>query len=172
MGAEKGIGTRILVIGCPGSGKSVFSARLREKTGLPLYHLDNLFWKRDRTTLSREEFDAELDRLLKQEAWILDGDYYRTLERRVAAADTVIFLDYPEEVCMDGILRRIGKPREDLPWVETEPDPELVEKVRTYRVRNRPGVFRLKDAYPDRNWLVLESREQAEEWLRTGAGRP
>ena len=80
---------KILVIGSPGSGKSTFSRRLREITGLPLFYLDLLWHKPDKTTYSREEFDRKLGELLEREAWILDGNYARTLPLRLAACDTV-----------------------------------------------------------------------------------
>lgn len=56
------IGKRVLVLGCPGSGKSSFSRRLRAMTGLPLIHLDNIWWRPDRTLIfqSRREADAWL----------------------------------------------------------------------------------------------------------------
>ncbi len=64
---------RAIVIGCPGSGKSTFSRKLRDSTGLPLYYLDLLWHKPDRTTVSREKFDKRLYEILMQEQWIIDG---------------------------------------------------------------------------------------------------
>ena len=167
MKRSENIGKRILVIGCPGSGKSTFARQLHEQSGIPLFHLDNLWWKPDRTHITREEFDQKLDILLEQDAWILDGDYSRTMERRMSACDSVVFLDYPEEICLEGIRARIGQPRPDLPWTEPGIDPELVEDVRNYRENKRPAVYALKEAYPDRFWLILESRAAADEWLKT-----
>ena len=83
---------RIIVIGAPGSGKSTLSVKLREKTGLPLWHLDNIWWKPDRTHITREAFDERLAALLKTDAWIIDGSYSRTFEPRIKACDTVILL--------------------------------------------------------------------------------
>ena len=81
---------KVLVIGSPGAGKSVFSQKLRDIIGLPLYHLDLLYHKSDRTILSREEFDARLAEMLAEDEWIMDGNYQRTLERRLEACDTGI----------------------------------------------------------------------------------
>ena len=116
---------RILVIGSPGAGKSTFSRRLREETGLPLYYLDMLWHRPDRTTVEMEVFDRELGKILEKDRWIIDGNYIRTLEMRLKACDTVFFLDYPLEVCLEGVRSRIGKPREDMPWVEQEFDGEF-----------------------------------------------
>ena len=40
---------RAIVIGCPGGGKSTFARALAEKTGLPLHHLDMMYWNADKT---------------------------------------------------------------------------------------------------------------------------
>ena len=95
---------KVVVLGCSGSGKSTFSLQLHNATGLPLYHLDNVWWKPDRTHITRDEFDKRLDDLVNRDSWIIDGDYSRTYEKRIGACDTIIFLDYGEEVCMDGIV--------------------------------------------------------------------
>ena len=68
---------RVVVIGCPGAGKTTFARRLRDVSGLPLYHLDRLWHRPDRTTVPRAEFDARLREIVRQERWIIDGDYQR-----------------------------------------------------------------------------------------------
>jgi len=99
---------KIIVIGCPGSGKSTFSLKLNSITGIPLYHLDNVWWRSDRTHITRDEFDEELADITSRDSWIIDGNYSRTYETRIAACDTVFFLDFDEDVCMQGIIGRIG----------------------------------------------------------------
>ena len=162
---EPSIGKKILVLGCPGSGKSTFARRLQAKTGLPLVHLDNVWWRADGTHISREEFDRVLDGLLAGEKWVMDGDYSRTYEVRLRAADTVIFLDYPEDVCMAGVAARVGQDRPDMPWTEATLDPELVAMVRNYARDNRPTINALLDKYPDKQAVIFTSREEADRWL-------
>ena len=159
------IGNRILILGCSGSGKSTLARALAARTGLPLVHLDNLWWRADGTHIPREDFDRALDDLLRGEKWIMDGDYSRTYEVRVRAADTVIFLDYPEDVCMAGITARVGQERPDIPWTESTLDPELVALVRNYRRDHRPQVLSLLQKYPDKQALIFTSREEAARWL-------
>lgn len=158
-------GQRILILGCPGSGKSVFARRLRDRTGLPLVHLDNLWWNPDGTHISRADIDRRLEAVLQTDRWILDGDYSRTWETRLRACDTVILLDYDEAVCLDGIARRIGQARPDLPWIEREPDPALEAMVRAYRQTKRPALMALLDRFPDKKVFIPQTREQAEDWL-------
>ena len=157
---------RIMVTGCPGSGKSTFSLKLHEKTGLPLYHLDNIWWKPDRTHISREEFDAALASILEKDEWIIDGSYSRTFEPRIAACDTAILLDYDTDVCMQGIMDRVGQTRPDIPWTESTLDPELAELVKTYKARNNPVLHELFRRYPDKDVRIFSTREEADRWLK------
>lgn len=159
------IGHRILILGCPGSGKSTFARALAARTGLPVVHLDNLWWRADGSHISRDEFDRTLAGLLEGERWILDGDYSRTYEVRLRAADTVVFLDYPEDVCMDGIRRRVGEERPDMPWKESTLDPELVAMVKNFATDNRPVLLSLFQKYPEKQVITFTSREEADRWL-------
>jgi len=162
---------RILVIGCPGAGKSTFARALRDRTGLPLWYLDRIWHRPDRTTVSRAEFDARLTGLLRGDAWIIDGNYLRTLELRLRAADTVFLLDYPTGVCLEGARARIGTKREDLPWVEEEFDPEFRQWIEDFSRDQLPEIRRLLEQYGEgREVHVFHSRAEADDWLRTFPG--
>ena len=163
--ADRIIGKKILVLGCPGSGKSSFARRLQEKTGLPLVHLDNIWWRPDRTHISREEFDRKLEEILQQPAWILDGDYSRTYEPRIRACDTVIWLDYGEDVCMQGILGRLGEERPDMPWTEQTPDPALIDQVQRYQIETRPTLWTLLEQYAQTRRVIFKTRAEADRWV-------
>lgn len=165
------LGKRVIVLGCPGSGKSTFSKKLCAIAGLPLIHLDNIWWRPDRSHISREEFDRRLSEILCEAEWIIDGDYSRTYELRLRACDTLIFLDYSHEECMKGILERVGQERTDIPWLEQELDSNLVEEVRRYAMDNRPVITSLLEKYPDKHKAVFHSRTEADEWLRELAQR-
>ena len=165
MKAGSDLGSRIIILGSPGSGKSTFARKLQTITGLPLIHLDNVWWKEDRTHISREEFDMELDSILRTGSWMLDGDYSRTYEVRVRACDTVFFLDFSEDECMSGITERIGRERPDIPWTESTLDPELVRLVASYQRENRPVIYSLLEKYPEKKAIIFRTRSQADSWL-------
>ena len=156
---------KIVILGCPGSGKSTLARRLHARTGLPLFHLDNLWWRADRTHVSREEFDRRLAALIQEDEWIIDGDYSRTYEMRIAACDTVIHLDYSEAVCMTGIHERIGRKRSDMPWIEEQLDSGLVSLVHNYQRDKIPVICALIEKYPGKRAVILKARAQAEQWL-------
>ena len=156
---------KVIVIGCPGSGKSTVSRTLHNKTGIPLYHLDMMYWNADKTTVEKSVFLELLSAVLEKNEWIIDGNYGSTMELRMAACDTVIFLDYPLDVCLDGIRERRGKPRSDMPWIETEEDAEFIEFIKNYNEQQKPKVLELLKKYDDKNIIIFKSREQADAFL-------
>jgi adenylate kinase family enzyme len=158
---------RVAVIGCPGGGKSTFSRALRDRVGLPLYHLDAIYWRDDRTHLSREEFYPLMQEIIAREEWIMDGNYNATLEWRISACDLLIFLDYPAEVCLAGVRARRGQKRSDMPWVEEGDDQEFLEFIRAFETESRPRILELIGKYPDKAVVTFRSREEADRYLDT-----
>lgn len=146
-------------------GRARSHERWERGPGCRWYNLDNVFWRGDGTHISAEEFDRQLEEALSQDAWIMNGDFNRTYERRIAAADIVILLDYPEEVCLAGIAGRVGQVRPDIPWVERELDSALVAHVRAWRTATRPKLLELLAKYPEVKVIALRSRDEAAMWL-------
>ncbi len=159
---------KILVIGCPGGGKSTFSRALAEKTNLPLVHLDNIYWKPDRQTVSREAFDTRLAEILANDAWIIDGNYGRTQEIRLDAADMVFFFDLPTEVCLAGVHARRGKPRSDMPWVEGDAiDEDFLQLIRDFGDTPRAHILARLAARPHLPVVTFHSHEEVDAYLRS-----
>lgn len=165
------MGDKIIVIGCPGSGKSTFSCALGERTGLPVVHLDLLNWNADKTTVPKEVFRERLQEVLQKDRWIIDGNYGSTIELRLQHCDTVFFLDLPTEVCVEGVRSRMGKPRGDMPWVETEPDEEFMQFIiRDFPTEKRREILALRETYAEKEWITFHSRAEAEAYLQTLRG--
>jgi len=156
---------RIIVIGCPGSGKSTFAKKLYDKTGIPLYHLDVMYWNADKTTVEKSVFLERLRAVLEKDEWIIDGNYSSTVELRMMRCDTVVFLDYQTDVCLEGVRQRRGKQRNDMPWIETEEDVEFTEFIKSFNEQQRPKIMALLDKYSDKRIFVFKSREQVNEFL-------
>ena len=157
---------RIIVIGCPGSGKSTFARALQLRTGLPLYHLDRMYWNADKTVVEKPIFLERLAAALAQEEWIIDGNYASTMELRFASCDTVFFLDYPTSVCLEGVRSRRGIERSDLPWIETEEDAEFIAYINAFRADQRPQILSLLERYSEKRIVIFTDRAQAETFLR------
>ena len=158
---------KIIVIGCPGSGKSTLARALHQKTKIPLYHLDMMSWNADRTTVEKCLFLQRLSDVLAQDVWILDGNYLSTMEMRMAACDTVIFLDYPQDICLLGVEQRRGKPRSDMPWIETDEDTEFTKFIKGFGEEQRPKIMQLLGQHKDKNVLIFTNRGQAERFLNS-----
>ena len=156
---------RVAVIGCPGGGKSTFSRALRDRVGLPLYHLDAIYWRDDRTHLSREEFYPLMREIIAREEWIIDGNYGSTIEWRIAACDILFFLDYPAEVCLAGVRARRGQKRSDMPWVEEGDDEEFLAFIRAFETESRPRILELMGRYPEKTVITFRTRAEADKYL-------
>lgn len=156
---------RVIILGCPGSGKSTFARSLRAKTGLPLVYLDQLFWNADKTHLEREAFAQRIRQAMAADSWIIDGNYSGTLEMRLRECDTVFFLDYDLETCLTGVAARMGVVRPDLPWVETEPDAEFLEYIRDFAARQVPQLRRTLNDWHGGALYVFHDRREAEIFL-------
>ena len=157
---------KIIVIGCPGSGKTTFAKKLGKAIGLPIYHLDAIWHKPDKTHIPREEFDLRQEEIFATEAWIIDGNYRRTMEMRVNACDTVILFDLPTEVCIEGAMARVGKFRSDMPWIESELDPEFRSEIERFSGKVLPEIYEILERYKnDKKIIIFKSRDNADEFL-------
>ena len=165
---------RILVIGGNGAGKTTFSIKLAEKTGLPLTHLDRLFWYGHWQSRTEEEFDALLMEVLRQPRWIIDGNYGRTIPLRAGYCDTLIFLDVSTPRCLWSIVKRVlknyGRSRPDMGGDCPERfDPEFMRHAMRLpkRVRQRYERMLQDPAFAHLTFLRLKGRRQAERFLRS-----
>ena len=162
---------RIMIIGSGGSGKTTLARQLGEKTGLPVVHLDQIFWSPGNWKhLEREEFDALLQKELEKPQWILDGNYNRTLEPRLERCDTVIYLDFPRLVSFTGWLRRViknwGRARPDMaPGCGEWFDPEMARWVWNFNKKNRARYRELLSGLEGKTVRIFTSRRQVKRFL-------
>ena len=163
---------RILIIGCSCSGKSTLARAMGDKLGLPVVHLDQLWWREGWVNTTREEFDSCLERELEKDRWIIDGNYSRTMDKRIARCDTVIYLDFSRWVCLLGMLQRVlgsyGKVRPDMaPGCPERFDWEFIRWIWNYNKRNRPDneLHLAKARHAEK--IVLKNRKQVRAFLQT-----
>ncbi len=163
---------RILMIGCGGSGKSTLARKLGQATGLPVVHLDQIYWSPGNWQhLSEEEFDAALAMELQKPQWIMDGNFHRTLPLRLDACDTVIYLDYSRLICLWSVFKRVlsnyGKTRADMaPGCAERFDMEFMKWIWNFNRNHRKELYQLLSRYPDVQVHILKSRRQGEQLLK------
>lgn len=166
---------KVIVIGCPGSGKSTFSITLAKATSLPLIHLDAIYhqeiWSSDPET-KKAQWKEKVEDLVKAESWIIDGNYKSTMQIRIEAADTIIFLDYPRYLSLwRTLLRRWkfrNKKRVDMPatWKE-QISWDFIMLIWNYDKEQRSNVLRQLKLHNARKEIhILSSPKTADKFLR------
>lgn len=157
---------KVIIIGCPGSGKTTFAEKLNKCTGLPLYYLDAIWHKPDKTHISRDMFDERISEIFNTSEWIIDGNYNRTIEKRLQQCDTVFLFDLPTEVCLHGATERLGKGRYDLPWIEKELDSEFANAIKEFSEKSLPKIYELIEKYKDEKTIIIfKSRNEADNYI-------
>jgi adenylate kinase family enzyme len=167
---------RCLVLGAGGAGKTTLALELGRVLDLPVIHLDRHYWRPGWVEPSHAEFDETVVRLVSGPAWIMDGNYSRTLDLRLPRADTVILLDPPTLQCLLGVMRRglfrRARIRPDLAegCEEQLPDLQFLRYVATYKRRSRPKVLRQIREASHVRFFHLRSRREAARFVGELAG--
>jgi adenylate kinase family enzyme len=163
---------RVLVIGSGGAGKTTLARAIAERLGLPLIHLDAIYWRSGWDPTPPDEWQRVVAGLIARPRWVMDGNYGGTLDMRLAACDAVVFLDLPRRVCMWRILKRrlryLGRARADVaPGCPERLTWEFVRWVWTYPKRRRGGILERLRALAGREVFVLSSRREVKRFLGT-----
>ena len=158
---------KILLVGCSGSGKSTLARQLGEVLGLPVVHLDRLYWREGWQPVAEEEFDRLLAAELEKPAWIIDGNYRRTLDWRHSCCDAVILLEYPRRVCLAGVLRRVlrgwGKTRPDMgPGCPERLDVSFLRWVWRFPKEEAEKTRQILARHPEKPCYCLRRRAEAD----------
>lgn len=142
---------RVVIIGRGASGKSTLALRLGEITGLPVIELDEVFWRPGLVATPRDQWVVVQERLVAEEAWIMDGDLgpYDLVEIRLRAADTILFLDFSLARCAWRAVRRSSERADFWRWLlayRWRSRPIIMEAIAHYAVNADLHVFRNPEA--------------------------
>ncbi len=162
---------KIVLIGSGGSGKSTLARQLGEKLKINVLHLDSLFWKPGWVETPREEWIDTQQYLVKRETWIMDGNYGGTIDIRLNAADTIIFLDIPRIICVYRAFKRMLQYRN-----KTRPDMgegcaerfnyEFFKWIWEYPKTKRPKILeRLEELSKEKEVIILKAPKEVENFL-------
>ena len=160
---------KVVVIGNNGTGKSVSAVKLGKKLNLPVIHLDTYFHKPGWTKVSNEEWDKIHGEFIKGKEWIMDGTYKRTLDKRINAADTVIFLDFPKWLAFYRMVRRRilnrNSRRPDMPEFLTERlSMILLRKNLTF---SKKRIYQILQKYNDTKVIIiLKNNKEVDRFLK------
>jgi len=161
-----------MVIGCCGSGKSTFSRKLAEHTSLPIYHLDQYYWKPNWTETPTSQWEPIVTKLANKPSWIIDGNYGGTMDIRIKEADTIIYLDRSTPVCLWRVIKRIskyrGQVRPDMPpGCEERFDLEFLHYVATYNLIRRKSLLKKINALKAKKEVqIFKSDKEADKYLQ------
>ncbi|MDE6585390.1 MAG: hypothetical protein K2K80_01755 [Clostridia bacterium] len=140
-----------------------------KRFGLPVVHLDKLWWLPDWQNCSEQEFDEMLSAKLIKDDWIIDGNYFRTFEERLKYADLCIFLDYDTELCIQSVYERAekykGKTRPDMTdgCIEQVND-EFKNWIISYKENFRPRMLsKLQNGSVP--YIIFQTRAATAKWL-------
>ncbi len=172
MGGYKGdVMERIALIGSGGSGKSTLARQLGEILKIDVYHLDSFFWKPNWVSISREELASIQMDLVKKEKWIIDGHFSGTMDIRLKAADTIIFLDFPRTICVYRVFKRMVKYRNQTrpdmgEGCEEKLDIEFLKWLWEFPKTKRPGILKKLEQLPKtKNFIILKSPREVKRFL-------
>jgi adenylate kinase family enzyme len=158
---------RVVILGCSGAGKSTFARALGARLGVPVVHLDALFWEPGWKEPENEAFRARVTAAIAGDAWVSDGNYVsRTFDLRLPRADTVIFLDQPRWLCVFRILWRwltsFGRTRPDLAeGCEETFDWTFFLWVWNFERKSQPRILAVAGGYPTPITRLLGDAEMA-----------
>lgn len=165
---------KILVIGSAGSGKSTLATTLGERLGLPVIHMDALYWQPGWQETPKELWRQQIAELVHRECWIMDGHYGGTLETRVQACDTVILLALPRLLCLYRVYRRavryMGRTRADLHpgCPEQWPDWPFLRWIWTFPKQRLPKLLELlRTCEGEKQVVILRSPAEVHRFLAT-----
>ena len=163
---------RVIIIGCGGAGKSTLARKLGDLTGIPVIHLDKLFWKPGWVERTPEEFDPIIQAEIEKDGWIMDGNFNRTMPQRVRHCDTVIYLDFSRIACLLGVVKRVlttyRTVRPDMgEGCPERVDLEFLKWVWNYNKNKRESNYRLLNETAHAETIVLKNRRSVRRFLKT-----
>ena len=118
------------------------------------------------THITKKELEEKFKNIFQNDDWIIDGNYQRTLEMRLKECNTVFLLDFPTEICLEGAKSRIGKKRDDLPWIEKELDAYFEQSIVIFANEKLPQIYELLNKYKEKcNIIIFKSRQEADNYI-------
>lgn len=161
---------RISIIGGSGTGKSTLCEILAKKLKLPAIHLDAINFNENWVEIAKEERDKIISAKAKEEKWIIDGNYNKTLKERFDNADLIIWLNYSTYMQLKGVLKRFLKTRNrerpEIPGCKERLDFNFIKYVITYNKKKRPEIIEMLKEIPKNKILIFKKQKDLNRWIK------
>ena len=160
---------KIILIGCPGSGKSTMSFVLEQMLEYPVLHLDKIYHIDNNTHISREELVKQVDSFAtNNDRWIIDGNYISTVEQRINLADTIILLDIDTDICVQNAIDRSKKERGDdmaAGFDNSKLQDGFIDFIKDFKNKSLPKIMALIEKYKNKNIFIFKNYQEINEFL-------
>ncbi len=130
---------KISIIGKSATGKTTLSEKIRELTGLPLFHVDDYIWQGKLDIFPEEEYLAKFSNLIKSDKWIIEGYIDDKMAERLHASDMVVYLDYSFYICFVRYIKRWWNHRNK---IEHREDPQERFSVKFFIIVVVSAIFK------------------------------
>lgn len=164
---------KVAIIGSPGAGKSTLSTKLGEIFKIPVVHLDAHYWSEGWVETPKEVWKNSMEDFVKREKWIIDGNYGDTIDIRLEAADTIIFLDMPRYLCLKNAFKRYlryrHKDRPDMAkGCKEKLDPQFFKYIWFFKGKNRKSILlRLEKLKNKKTVHIFKNYDMVDEFLNS-----
>lgn len=162
---------KILVIGCPGSGKSTLSKKIQKILACEILHLDFIYHIDNEKQISKEELKTKITEFVaKKDSFIIDGNYTSTLDLRLGYADTVLFFHIDTETCVNNVLKRLSEDQRDdmAPGFDNSiMDDDFLDYIRDFNSNNIPVIEKLLASYPHIKVIHLYNYDEVDKFLES-----
>ena len=168
---------KIVIVGCPSSGKTTTGHIIRDTLGIPIHYLDKIFWVK-KGGIKQDVFLEKQEEIMRGDSWIIDGGFIKStsFDVRLEKADTIIFFDMPKAIVYFRLLKRYlkhrGKGRIDMPDGHKEKlDWHLIKFIWNYQSEMVREKVKLQEGKKSVVYIQnpKDERQFAQELLKTGS---
>ncbi|MDO8489858.1 MAG: hypothetical protein Q7S47_00405 [bacterium] len=146
----------------------MLARELAKKTGLPLFHMDQLFWRGDWEEVVEYEYLRNHHELICGDSWIIEGYIDEKMADRLKRSNLIIFLDYPGWLCAWRVIKRWFKYRKTNRPEFSEGAYEKLELKFLWRVFTRRERVSLDEAlqmFPLQRLMVFTSPAELKHFI-------